>query len=90
MEPELAIERAKELVRNMFGADAASPPRLEEIELENNSIWSVTLSFRRAQPLASGALAITMAPSLVNYRKNVKLNSEDGKLVSIKDLNSVQ
>ena len=79
-----AIAKAKELAIEVFGADAGSVPRLEGIE-PNGAVWDVTLSFKRAVPLASGALALNMAPHLVNYTKLLRIDKSNGDLILIKD-----
>ena len=80
------VEAAKKHAARIFGDDAGSEPRLEEIMPVNGSIWDVTLSFRRKAPLAAGTLAINLAPHLVNYQKVVRINGADGALVLIQDV----
>jgi hypothetical protein len=86
MEMEQIVEAAKAYAVKMFGDDAASEPRLEEIIPVNDALWDITLSFRRKAPLAAGGLAINLAPHLVNYYKIVRIHGNDGKLVQIKDV----
>jgi hypothetical protein len=80
-----AVARAKALVEEMFGDDAASPPSLEGIVL-NGDFWDVTLSFKRSRPLSVGGLAaFNVAPHLNNYQKLFRLKKSDGALLLIKD-----
>jgi hypothetical protein len=86
MEMEQIVEAAKAYAVRMFGDDASSQPRFEEIIPVNGDIWDVTLSFRRSAPLAAGGLAINLAPHLVNYYKIIRVDGNGGKLVQIKDV----
>ena len=88
MELKEIVAAAKHHIVDLFGDDAASVPGLEEIVPVQGLIWDVTLSFRRRLPLASGGLAINIAPHLVNYEKIVRINGEDGAIVSVKDVES--
>lgn len=84
-----AVAKAKELAILVFGEDAGSPPRLEAVAPVSASIWDVTLSFKRVAPLASGGLALNMAPHLVNYQKLLRIDLETGDLIFVKDAESV-
>jgi hypothetical protein len=81
-----AVAQAKQYVTELFGEDAGSPPRLEEVVPMNDEFWDVTLSFKRATPLAAGMLAINMSPELANYQKVVRITKETGDLVLVQDV----
>jgi hypothetical protein len=81
-----AVARAKELAIEVFGDDAGSIPRLEEIVPLDDWAWDITLSFKRTTPLSAGTLAINMAPHLANYEKVIRLNRQTGDLILIQDV----
>lgn len=90
-ESEPAVHNATEAVRiarqaamEVFGDDAATPPSLEAVR-PDGATWLVWLSFRRAKPLAAGALGFAMDPDLTNYRKVFRIAADTGGLIEVFD-----
>jgi hypothetical protein len=87
MKANEAIERAKQVIMDLFGYEQVVDLVLEEIGLSpSKKQWLVVLSFMRPlNPKTAAAIGVALASVRARHRKLVRLLDSDGTLVSVTD-----
>jgi len=83
IEVKEAVARAVEFLGNIYANENLKDVRLEEVELVyGEPYWDVTLSYLKESTPSNVAAAITGSSG--REYKVIKLNSENGEVVSMK------
>jgi hypothetical protein len=78
-----AVQRATEILEELYPNQELRHVLLEEIELSKNGTWYVTLGFTRPGTLASAGV---LAPSSANrVYKEIRINAQTGEFEGMKD-----
>lgn len=84
MNVKQAVAIAKEHIRDLFGEEEILNLGLEEVELDDQELWRVTIGFSR--PWNRSAGSVLSGENSRSY-KIVLLRNRDGHVVSVKDWN---
>lgn len=84
MDVKQAVEVAKNHVEDLFGEEDIINMGLEEVELDEEGSWRITIGFSR--PWDRNVGSILSGENARSY-KIVILRDEDGRVLSVKDWN---
>lgn len=82
-----AIQRAMEILGELYPDQELKHVLLEEIELDSSGTWYVTLGFTRPGTLQGMGIGVGLAqPSTANrVYKEIRINAETGAFEGMKD-----
>jgi hypothetical protein len=83
-----AVERATEILRELYPNESLNQLLLEEIERvrsEKGYYWNVTLGFARPGTMGSLTTAVTASPPRDRAYKRIRINEETGEFEGMTD-----
>ena len=84
MEVHMAIEKAKECVREIYKAEPIVEVGLEEVEfMANEEVWAITVGFLRNWRLEKNAISALAIPTRIY--KVVRIRDNDGSFESLRN-----
>ena len=84
MDVKLAVAIAKKHIAELFGEEEILNLGLEEVELDDEGFWRITIGFSR--PWNRNVGSVLSGENSRSY-KIVILRDEDGRVLSVKDWN---
>lgn len=87
IEVKEAVQIAKDNLELVFESENPRAVRLEEVILDDNSNWIITLSYVASSTLLEEATPLSILGSALNNKrvfKIVKISKKDGSIKSIK------
>ena len=84
MDVKLAVAIAKEHITELFGEEEILNLGLEEVELDDEEFWRITIGFSR--PWNKNVGSVLSGENSRSY-KIVVLSKKDGHVLSVKDWN---